>query len=387
MTDARKRRKAKQARRDARRDARQRRETSEETELVDEVREALDSGEPMDLLGLAGMVIEATTPRNPLRENGSDDDETVGLADLVDSFIGVPIRETTALLAALAELLVDDDVLRDRCRREVAQRDDVLPPWLTGLAQARLERAVRMTHVLGDGDELLVGVRFSDGQSLTCAAFVDHNFMSFITDAFVVPTAVDEVLELAERENDDPDVSFVEMSLADAGAWLLHGLDEDGAFLIEDTDTWPACRPLVHWLAHLVPEGGSVYEASDLGWPQTEEFVDRFFASLVGMRFADPGHRRLLHRCIDENNSDPLRWSAARLHVMLDGPVGYADQPLPVAVQLDAPDLLRAFVPYAHAESKIRLELTAEALGAIDECEDEYRQAVLDSAADDEGDD
>ncbi len=378
MTDARKRRKAKQARRDARRDAR-RGEAAAEADLVAEMREALDSGEPMELLGLAGMVIEATAWRNPLRRGHSDDEETLSLDELVDSFIEVPIRETTALLAALGELLVGDDVLRDQCRRAVGERDDVLPPWLTGLAQARVERAVRMTHVLGDGDELLVGVRFADGQALTCAAFVDHNFMSFITDAFVVPTTVDELLEMARQNDDDPDVTFVEMSLADAGAWLEHGLDEDDDFLIEDTDTWPACRPLVHWLAHQMPEGGSPYEASEMDWPQTEEFLDRFFASLVGMRFADPGSRTLLHRCIDENNSDPLRWSAARLNAMLDGPVGCQNYDVPVEAHLDVPDLLRAFVPFAHAESGIRMELTAEALGAIDECDAEYRQAVLDA--------
>jgi hypothetical protein len=101
-----------------------------------------------------------------------------------------------------------------------------------------------MTHVLGDGDELLIGARLSDGQSLTAAVFVDHNYLSFITDAFFVPTTIDELVDLATQSNDDPDTTFVEMSLADARAWIEHGIDFDDHFHIEDTDTWP---PAARW--------------------------------------------------------------------------------------------------------------------------------------------
>lgn len=53
------------------------------------MREALD-GQPLDLLGLAGMVIEAT----------AGDNGPAGLDDLITAFIGTPLPETTALLAA-----------------------------------------------------------------------------------------------------------------------------------------------------------------------------------------------------------------------------------------------------------------------------------------------
>ncbi len=370
MTEARRRRKAKQARRDARR-SRQRDGTPEETPLVGEVRAAIDSGDPMELLGLAAMVIEVASRAD------DEDDERAGLDALVESFIGVPIPETTALLAVMAEILIYEDTLRDACRREVAARGDDLPAWLTGLSDLTIERVVRMTHVLGDGDELLIGARLSDGQSLTAAVFVDHNYLSFITDAFFVPTTIDELVDLATQSNDDPDTTFVEMSLADARAWIEHGIDFDDHFHIEDTDTWPACRPLVLWLASLMPEGGTEYEPAQSSWPETQALLDRFFASLVGLPFTDPDHRTLLNACIDENNCDALRWSEARLHMNLDWPFGYSDFHGSTEAALAVPDLLRAYIPFAHAQSGIRDELTAEALAAIDAAEPDYRESVL----------
>jgi hypothetical protein len=77
VTEARRRRKAKQARRDARR-SRQRDGTPEETPLVGEVRAAIDSGDPMELLGLAAMVIEVASRAD------DEDDERAGLDALVE---------------------------------------------------------------------------------------------------------------------------------------------------------------------------------------------------------------------------------------------------------------------------------------------------------------
>src|SRR6476620_6995763 len=154
MTDARRRRKAKQARRYARRTKAHPSQTpAEGAPLVDEIRQALASGHPMDLLGLVSMLVLATSPA-PMAGFTSEPREPLSLDELVTAFIGVEIPETTALLAALGELSVDDDVLRARCRDEVDTRSDVLPEWLAGLAQARARRAVRMTHVLGDGDDV-----------------------------------------------------------------------------------------------------------------------------------------------------------------------------------------------------------------------------------------
>ncbi|WP_199253696.1 hypothetical protein [Mycolicibacterium mengxianglii] len=366
---------AKQARREARRRKARRRETvvqetPDEAPLIDEVREALDGGQPLDLLGLVSMLIVAATPQRFAALQPPEEERLPSLDELVAAFTEMESPETTALLAALGELLVNEDVLRAQCRRAAQQRHDSLPGWLGDLAQTRVYRAVRMTHVLGDGDELLLGVRLADGQEFTCAAYIDHLWMSEVKDAFFVPDSIDAVLALATASNDDPDTSFAEVDPADARAGLQQALDHD-LLPVAESDTWPSCRALVQWLVTLMPPGGSVL--SGLPRPDTEDVLNRFFASPQGLPFTG-GHRELLRLCIEDGTGDPVRWSEGRLQQLLSAAV---DDVVSADVQLDLPDLLRAYVPFAHAEAGIRQELTAEALAAIDDVADHYRAAVL----------
>jgi hypothetical protein len=46
-------------------------------------------------------------------------------------------------------------------------------------------------------------------------------------------------------------------------------------------------------------------------------------------------------------------------------------------VALDAPDLLRAFVPYAHAQSRIRDELPSRTLAMVDALRSSYKRELL----------
>lgn len=380
MGDGRKRSAAKQARRDARRRKAQRgrvagQDAPEEAPLIDEVREALDGGQPMDLLGLVGMVILATAPKPALLQ-GPDEEDLLSLDELVAAFIDVRVPETTAILAVLGEVIVDDDGLRERCRQEVMARDDDLPRWLAELARANVHAAARMVHVLGDGEEILLGVRLADGQELTCAIFVDHLEMSEIKDAFFVSENIDAVIGVAKASNDDADTTFVDLDLADANARVRYALDQHLTMpLSEESDTWPSSRPLVQWLLRMMPTGaGSSYVPQRLSGDDAR-MRDRFFASLVGMPFDQPALRQLLEICIEEGTGDPLRWSAPRLTQLLDTVI-VDDGDIPVEAQLAVPELLRAFVPFAHAESGIREELTAEALAAIDDASEHYRAEV-----------
>jgi hypothetical protein len=382
MNDGRRRRKAKQARRDARRtNARDEGtpptlpETPEETPLIDEVRGALATGQPLDLLGMVSLLIEATRPHPLEFVRIRQQREVVRLDDLVAGFIGVPIVETTALLAMLAELLVDDDELRLRCRREAAARHDPLPPWVADLPQVDVYRVVRKTHVLGDGDELLIGARFPSGHELTCVAYIDHLAMSLVQDAFFVPDSIDNVLSVAAQQDTDPDARFVGMTLADARAWIQHGLKHP-VFTV-DSDSWPGCRPLVQWLIRHMPEGGDNYEEPSWDAPETRDVPDQFFASPSGTPFNDFDHRDLLLELVDAGTGDPLRWSSARIAKALGNTSYIAAISLESA--LDVPDLLRAFVPFAHARSGIRDELTAEALAVIDEMAPRYERRVLEA--------
>lgn len=376
MSDARRRRKAKQARREVRRTSRRRREEvrdeiPEEVPLVAEVQEALAAEHPLHLLALVSTVIEASLPEPAPLESPEQDSESPVLDDLVEGFIGVPVPETTALLAVLAEL-ADDPELGALCAEEVARRDDELPAWIDELADADVYRAVRMTHVLGDGDDLMLGVRLPGGHEMTCVAYLDHNLHSCVGDAFLVPDSLEAVLAVAEQNRTDSDTQLVEMSLADAGAWLAEGLEAtELMYTPSESDTWPACRPLVGWLAYSLPTGGSGYPGRGLGHDEHRDLLDRFFGSLVGMRYASAEHRTLLDFCLFEGTGDPLRFSEVRLTDLLTA-TPFDGAAVSAGRRRELPDLLRAYVPFAHAQSGLREELTAEALAAIDQCESEY---------------
>jgi hypothetical protein len=125
------------------------------------------------------------------------------LHNILTGLIGVRSRETTALLAVLAELLVDDPSAQLRCRQELAERDDHLPRWITALPSGEIYRAVRRTNVFGDVDEVVVGMRLDGGHELTIALHIDHNMWSSVAGAAAVPDPIDEALaQVAETSTD-----------------------------------------------------------------------------------------------------------------------------------------------------------------------------------------
>jgi hypothetical protein len=71
-----------------------------------------------------------------------------------------------------------------------------------------------------------------------------------------------------------------------------------------------------------------------------------------------------------------LRWSAARVEEAIGGTPMCEDN-FPLEVALDAPDLLRVFIPYAHAQSGIRDELTTRTLTMVDALRSSYKREVL----------
>jgi len=376
MSDGRRRRRAKETRRNTRRTKARERKSREEARFAEVIRGALNGAHPLDLLCLASIVFRMTVP-DRIPNWGSQKREPIDMDYLIGSLTRDPSSETIALLAVLTELMVGEKDRQDRCRREIAAQNYPLPESISRLAQIRPYRAVRATHVLGDADELLVGAELVGGYELTCVVHINHNFLSEVDDAYFVPESIDKVLVGAIERNNDPDVSFVDMSLADARAWIDHGLKR-ALFPIE-SDSWPHCRPLVEWLASNLPEGGVKFQTPECDWASLSKLVRSFFASRSGARFKLLYTEELLQELIESGSGDPLRWSAARIARVLDGTPFY-DERVPLMSVLEIPELLRAFVPFAHSQSGIRDELTAKALAVIDEKGPAYRRAVLEKA-------
>ena len=136
-------------------------------------------------------MLEVTDPRSddPFAPHAS----RLSLGDLVESFVGTPYAETTAALRAI-HALVPDEVMRARIGRELDERRHPMPDWLTDLDRTQVEPEVWfLTHVLGDGDDYLIGVTLPSGHGLSALVYVDHNLGTVVKDAFVVGELLEDL--------------------------------------------------------------------------------------------------------------------------------------------------------------------------------------------------
>ncbi len=341
----------------------------------------MSTGEPLDLLADVSGLIAALDPRrnNPFDTSGNDGTSSVTLEELAQTFADVDTPETSALLACLGHM-AGDDLVRARARRALARRAHSLPDWLTGLGQTRVYKAIEMVEVLGDGDDLLIGVRLPAGQEIALVVYIDHNIGTVVKDGFAVPGPLAELVRVMRRRSDSRDVTFRDISLADARARAEEAVQVGARmFPPAESETWPACRPLVEWVLRLMPKGGTGYQHPEWTEEQTEELAESFFASPFGRPLDDMDHRDLLDAILwfgtDYGPGDPMRWSAVAVEMIL---IDWIPRKLEPNVKLltKAPDLLRAFARYCHDARGIRPGLTAETLQSVDRFEPEYQRLI-----------
>lgn len=349
-------------------------------DLLADLGEALASGEPLDLLAPASTMLDLvdTRNRNPFEPQRTGTQALDG-DELIGSFIEVARQETSALLAALAHL-TGADTTRARIRKELARRATPLPAWLEHLDQVEPYRCVEMVHVLGDGDDVMVGVRLPGGHELSIVTYVDHNMGSVVKDGFVVAEPLHDLIDSMRGMSQDPDMVFADLDLADAKARITEAI-RIGAMTLPapETDTWPACRPLVEWVVRRLPPGGRGYERPEWSESATGALADRFFASRFGRTLDDMDHRSLLESVLwfgtDYGPGDPLRWSPVAIEIILGDWIPrkiVADPPY----LAKAPDLLRSFVRFCHDERGIRPALTTVTLAAIETEEPAYQRTI-----------
>ncbi len=312
----------------------------------------------------ASKQVEAAKP-DPLANFRSHQEDPIDIDYLIKSLVDDPDPGSASVVALFAELL--DGELQLRCREALNAYNGPLVPWVTALRDVDVYRAVRLSHVLGDFDQILLGARLADGQEATCGVLINHLDDSEIADAALFVVTIYDVVD----ELSGPDFTVADMSLADARAWIECGLKRN--FIFRDTATWPDCRPLLQWLVGRLPDGGDLYQSPMWDSDASKALFDEFFASEAGAVFDSRDHRYLLQELTESGTGDPLRWSAARVEQVLDSPLSEGDHPLKVL--LDVTYLLRAYIPFAHERSGIREGLTARALAALDRIEVDRRSA------------
>ncbi|OFB38073.1 hypothetical protein BA059_16100 [Mycolicibacterium sp. (ex Dasyatis americana)] len=368
--------------RQARRNVRSMNHEPAEPDLFAQIRTALVDPDPLHLLSFASTLLTAVDPRgrdHPFARSEQAPDRPTR-EELAAMFIDVPTPETTALLTVLAELANDDDLLHARIRRELATRPDTGPQWLTRLAESSAYRAVRMAHVLGDGDNIIIGVHLAGDHEITLVVYVDHNLGQLVKDAFVVSEPISVIVDQYQRIAEEPDVVWEDLSLADARAWVEEAIAVGAiTFPPIETDSWPACRPLIEWVTRGLPGGGSGYQRPEWDSKKLGQLTDRFFASQWGRPLDDGDHRDLLESLLwygtDYGPGDPLRWSGVQAEILF---MDWLPRKIvaPAEYLAEAPELLRAFVRFAHNESGVRADLTDQTLAAIGYYAPEYQKAI-----------
>lgn len=344
----------------------------EQQELVLELRRGLRSETPVDLLAWVSAMVEVGEPRSPAFPGFDDDDDDpdvpVTLDLLVDSFADAPFAETTAALRAI-RAFTRDDALRTRVDEVLARRRHPLPTWLARLDEAHLAGDVLLlTHVLGDGDDYLFGVRFADGAEITVLVYVDHNMNGAVKDAFVIPDTLREVsahmVEILE-----PGQRLEPTDAATARAVVEQALAFGASFVPPiESETWPMQRPFVEWAVGLLPPGAEAPDVEPISDEELDAILDDFLASPEGVGLDEPDHRDLAQLALrfdaDYTGGDPLRWSPVNVEFFLM-------EWVPRKVVADAgylgalPEVLSALVPYAHRVRGVDRSFTSQTLAAL----------------------
>jgi hypothetical protein len=340
------------------------------------VNHTLHQGHPLALLELVSGMITATEPdRHPSVDEA---EHARSLELLVESFEAFDLTATTALLHVLAVLTSDAELVR-RIQRTLATRQHRLPAWVTDLSATSVAEVVEMRHVLRDGEDYFLDVRLPDGYRMTQLVYVDNNLGQVVKDAYPMERPIGEVLVMMQIEADE-DTAFEAVDAADARARIEAALEIEAImFPPMESDTWPACRPLVRWLVGRLPAGGRFEEPEPPSEGELERIVDEFHNSELGRGFDDQDHRLLLDLVVEFGATydvgDPLRWSPVNIELLLVDRV-------PRKVVEDAkvltklPNVLRAFVRYAYDVRGLRPALLEEALEAVDRWEPEYQRLI-----------
>lgn len=304
--------------------------------LLPEVRRALRSDDPWAVAMMASGI--AWTMRHPADVGWS-------AGDLVDSFIGVDVRETTALLAALAPMV--DHELSVTIRRALMRRTQPLPAALQALAQQVPVRGAHMTSPGDRGENLYLQLSLPDGGVVTWFVYVDYSLGTIVKDAFYAPQTIDQIWAwMQERSPGTEDAVWTELSHADVRARLELAIARHNEMLEGPvSDTWPMCQPLLEVSLATCPEGGDPRAGQSLpldGAPLDlgpDDPVDGIFYEV------DLPERAMALAIIGGMDlpDDPELYDA--IWVMVTGPLAHGGDPLDLS-EAAVVGILESVAPY-----------------------------------------
>lgn len=339
-------------------------------DLLDGLRQGLDSPTPGALLLVASMLLDITTDPDVPPER---------TAEIVRGLESWDRVETSAGALTMATLSGDAD-LRRWVRRALADRGHLVPRWLVELPRSTpAARAVEVSGPFRDIDELVVGVETPDGCALTAVVRVDNELGARAVGALLVERPLDTVVERL-RSTDDPDRRVRDIPPADARARLTAALRADPIdALFPRIPDWHLLRPLVRWMLTFLPAGGDATVLIPVEDVDLDALAREFLASTWGRPWTRGSLPALVDAVLGDGLAngigDPLLWAPHHVRRLLDlerAPFELADH-LHVA---QTPEVLRDLIRHGHARRGLRPELTDESLAAVDRYADAFLEAV-----------
>lgn len=299
-------------------------------------------------------------------------DVEAAAASMIDA-IG-EVRRTDALVLLVGLAAVAPAPFSGHAR-EVATALEVggvrAPAWLADVGGAEVTGTWRISHVLGDGDDIVLAGRHRDGSEHSIVVYVDHNLGGIAKDAFLAGPA-DELLATYEQvAGDDPDLTIEPMALADAAAWIRGALAEtDRTFPPVVTEDYPAIRPLLDARLAALPAGGQGPQVVESSQADRQALIERFSDSPHGQLWRDDEDATFVveqlvrFRC-DHGDHRPLRWSPVLVETFL---LDWWPRKVvaDAAVHEVVPDVLTDWVRFATAATGLRQRHVDDILDAIE---------------------
>jgi hypothetical protein len=222
-------------------------------ELLDIVREALSTGDPLKVLGLASATLSMILFPDPPDDIDRELVRDRVIEEVVLRYVEAGTSDSLTYAAALTGLIADD-TLRTRLRAALDGADAAVPRWLAELGDARLEQTTIVRDLFDDDEWLLAGIRLADDARFAFRVEIDHDADGALADASLMPTTVDTILGQLTKAAASGEVSIVETDADDV--WARYTEAVAIADLADDdvrTETWPMCRPLVEWALTKAP--------------------------------------------------------------------------------------------------------------------------------------
>ncbi len=240
------------------------------------------------------------------------------------------------------------------------------PAWAWSVGQAEITGTHVVTHDLGDGYDVVITARHpAADKDHVIAVYVDGNLDGMAKDLLVH----DDAEAFLRMSADEPGMAVSPIDAATAAATIDEAIDKvfEVGELAPVADQFASLFTIVeHYVAKL-PPGGSALEPGAVATEEEQAaVVDRFLASPTGAGHGS--HREVLLDAVefvtDTLGGDPLRWSPVVTHLVA---VGWLPLSLHGPDEIATfPDVLRDFVPWAHAEQGWGDRYVADAVGVLD---------------------